>query len=147
MAVTAGAATFGRSFDWVSRTVRDGKLPTGVFGASTTTGVIDLAAWGDDHGRAITPDDSFALFPVSKPIIGLLVMQAVETGQLSLDTSLSALMPEREERLGTTIRLHHLLSHTAGLSVPPLDASSNLHDLLLSSTKQFAAGAMAHYSN
>ncbi len=60
-------------------------------------------------------DTRFRIADVTKPFTALLIMQLVEEGKLSLDTTLSALLPFYREDTGSRITVRHLLSHSSGI--------------------------------
>lgn len=84
------------------------------------------------HGaRAMGPDSLFRLHSQSKPITGIATMLLVEEGRLGLDQPLSDILPEfaamqvvvdgdveRTRPAMQPITIRHLLTHTAGLSLP-----------------------------
>jgi CubicO group peptidase (beta-lactamase class C family) len=75
-----------------------------------------------ESGRAIGVDTLFRLSSLSKPICTAAVMVLVERGVLALDEPVTTWLPGFRPRLATgeqpTITLHHLLTHTSGLSYP-----------------------------
>ncbi|GAA1975595.1 serine hydrolase domain-containing protein [Amycolatopsis minnesotensis] len=64
-------------------------------------------------GSAVTDRTAFPLGSLTKPFTATLVMTLVEDGDVDLDTSLVAYLPELADDAGVTPRL--LLSHLAGL--------------------------------
>jgi len=129
------------SFDWVQRQVHDGILPTAVLGIATSKGISDVAAYGSSGSRVATTDDAYPLFSISKPLVGLTALRAVERGLLPLNAPLVGALPEFHN---PAVTLTHLLSHTAGLSEPAMDTGTRraLHD----TQQDFAAGSMSRYS-
>ena len=85
----------------VCAVVKNGKV---VF--HNADGYADLEA-----RRPMTPDTVFQVMSMTKPIVGVAVMQCAEAGLLNLDDPVSKYLP----RLGT-MTLRHLLTHTSGLS-------------------------------
>jgi CubicO group peptidase (beta-lactamase class C family) len=75
-----------------------------------------------ESSRAMEIDTLFRLSSLSKPICTAAVMVLVEHGVLALDEPVTTWLPDFRPRLATgeqpTITLHHLLTHTAGLSYP-----------------------------
>lgn len=83
-----------------------------------------------ENGRPVTPDTLWRIYSMTKPLTGLLAMQMVASGRLSLDQPIAEVLPEfntvqvlinPEKSLDarpakTPIRLRHLLTHTAGLA-------------------------------
>jgi CubicO group peptidase (beta-lactamase class C family) len=132
---------FDEARAWVRNAVDAGPLPAAVFGVATSEGVQLVEAFGDT-----APDRFFALFSVTKPLVGLAVMRAVERGELTLDASLSdALASDNPAFEG--VRLEHLLSHTAGLLDCPIDSRRPLREQLTATGRQFEPGTMKNYSN
>lgn len=73
-----------------------------------------------EAGRAMQPDTIFRFASLTKPIVTAAVMRLVEQGQLDLTDPITRYLPDFRPQLsdGSTpvITLHHLLTHTAGLS-------------------------------
>ena len=65
--------------------------------------------------REITVQDPFRIASITKAITAILVMQLVEEGRMSIDTSITELLPELEVPNGESITVHHLLLHSTGL--------------------------------
>jgi len=129
------------SFDWAARQVSDGILPTAVLGIATSRGISDVAAFGSSGSRVATTDDAYPLFSISKPLVGLTALRAVERGLLTLDAKLVEALPEFHN---PAVTLTHLLSHTSGISEPAMAAGTRR--ALLDSQQDFAAGSMSRYS-
>lgn len=80
-------------------------------------------------GEPVAPDTIFRIYSMSKPVVGLAAMCAVEDGKLELDQPISDILPafasmqvlvgddlSRTRPAAGPIRVRHLLTHTAGLS-------------------------------
>ena len=138
------------AFDWASRQVDSGILPTAVIGTATSKGIVDVAAFGSSDGRVAAVSDPYPLFSITKPIVALTALRAVETGLLALDAPLAAALPGFRH---PGVTLTHLLSHTSGLTEPPLDlgsgvgAAATVREALLGSGLDFAPGTMSRYSS
>jgi CubicO group peptidase (beta-lactamase class C family) len=137
---------------WVRRQVEEGPLPSAVFGVATSAGPQLVEAFTGRDARTAHVDDHYALFSVSKPLSGIAIAQSVESGELSLRASLASVFPSsfpssdaQPWRAG--VRLEHLLSHTAGLSEPPLDSPRALDEQLDLARPDFLPGTMTRYSN
>ncbi len=94
------------------------------------------AGWAraDDHARTLGPSDRpFPLASVTKPLVSLAVLVAVEEGSLALDQPLGP--PEST--------LAHILSHSSGLA-PESDGRNFLPD---GSTPMTKVGHRRMYSN
>src|SRR5262249_27454865 len=57
----------------------------------------------------------FSLFSTTKAFTGVLVLRAIERGQLALTTSISDVIPEFSGRGREAITIYHLLTHSSGL--------------------------------
>jgi CubicO group peptidase (beta-lactamase class C family) len=62
-----------------------------------------------------TPDTKFRLGSITKQFTAAVVMQLVEEGRLSLETTLSSAVPYYRKDTGARITVHHLLNHTSGI--------------------------------
>jgi CubicO group peptidase (beta-lactamase class C family) len=63
--------------------------------------------------EAVTPDTLFRIGSTTKPLTAIGLLRLIELGEVDLDESVSAYVPEFP--LGDDITVRHLLSHTAGL--------------------------------
>ncbi|GAB3604989.1 serine hydrolase domain-containing protein [Conyzicola nivalis] len=131
------------SFDWAQRQVRDGILPTAVLGIATSKGISDVAAFGSSGSRVATTGDAYALFSITKPLVGLTALRAVERGLLALDAPLVGAIPGFTS---PAVTLTHLLSHTSGVSEPQLDVAEGTRRALVESEQDFTPGTMTRYS-
>jgi len=81
----------------------------------TAQGMADREA-----GRAMTLDAIFRLSSLTKPIVATAILALVDAGKLRLDDPATQHLPAFRPRLpdGSTpeITIHHLLTHTSGLS-------------------------------
>ncbi|MET0955759.1 MAG: serine hydrolase domain-containing protein [Cryobacterium sp.] len=139
-------AGFGHAFDWVVRQVDSGILPSAVFGVADATGVLALDAFGASGARTATVADHYPLFSITKPLVSLTALRAVERGLLTSMTPLSTAMPDFGVGRTDTVRLWHLLSHTSGINEPPLHTPQGLEASILGAGADFAAGTMSRYS-
>ena len=62
------------------------------------------------------PDTKFRLGSITKQFTSTLVLQLVEEGKLSLEGKLSDYLPYYREDTGKKVTIHHLLTHTSGIS-------------------------------
>lgn len=90
-------------------------LRQGVICYSRNAGLADREA-----GRPLQMDAIFRLASLTKPIVTAATMSLIEQGKLQLDDPVDRYLPDFRPRLsdGSTprITIHHLLTHTAGLS-------------------------------
>jgi len=118
-------------------------------------------------------DDLFRIYSMTKPVTAVAIMQLYEQGKFSLNDPVSKFLPELEdlkvlnedgelEPISTTMRMHHLLTHTAGFSYgfsndkvdvqyshPDLFLSENLDDFVNRVAKlplKFQPGTRYNYS-
>ncbi|MDN3309854.1 serine hydrolase domain-containing protein [Microbacterium oryzae] len=140
-------SAYAAAFDWARRHVDDGRLPTAVLGVATAHGIVALDAFGATDGRAARIEDRYRLFSITKTLAGLAAARAVERGQLGILTPLSVAVPEISDVRDDVVRLDHLVSHTAGIAEPPLDAPQGLPAALREGGRDFAAGSASRYSS
>ncbi len=79
--------------------------------------VIYAAAFGEankDHGVANILETRFNIGSIGKTLTGTAIMQLVEAGKVELEAPVTRYLPEFP--YGDGITIHHLLSHTSGLS-------------------------------
>jgi CubicO group peptidase (beta-lactamase class C family) len=69
----------------------------------------------DPHGAPVEPDTVFLVASVTKPVTATAAMMLVERGKLSLDDTVSSIVPEFGARGKAGVRVRHLLTHTSGL--------------------------------
>jgi D-alanyl-D-alanine carboxypeptidase len=81
-----------------------------------TRGSADVAA-----ERRITPDETFPIASVTKPMVATLVMRLVEQGRIALDDDVRDLLPQLSS-LDRPVTVEHLLSHRSGLTADPRPA-------------------------
>ena len=139
--------SFSGALDWAREQVRSGTLPSVVVGASSGGGAQMLESFGSSAERQVRPDDYFELYSVSKPLVGLAAMRAVEAGGLSLAHPLGSALSGASRDHGDTVRLEHLLSHTSGIKDIALDDPTELRQALRSAILEFTPGTMTSYSN
>jgi CubicO group peptidase (beta-lactamase class C family) len=65
--------------------------------------------------RPVKKDSVFSLFSATKSLTVVLVLRAIERGQLALTTPISHLVPEFSGRGREAITIYHLLTHSSGL--------------------------------
>lgn len=133
-------SSFTAAFDWARRHVGDERLPSAVVGIADARGILAL----DAIGAAV--DDRYALFSITKPLLGISAARAIQRGELTLQTPLTRAVPDFGAGRDDVVRLSHLVSHTSGISEPPLDTAIPLRTELLTRGRDFAAGTVSRYS-
>lgn len=68
-----------------------------------------------DVPQGLAPDAVFNLLSVTKAFTNVLVLRAIEIGQLSLTTKVSSVIPEFVGKPREDITIYHLLTHMSGL--------------------------------
>lgn len=99
---------------------------------------LDIALGYADRakGRDLQTDDIFKLFSLTKAFTNVLVLQAIDRGDLALTTPVVEILPEfwgtdlfRSSRKNR-VNIGHLLTHRSGLPVTPTPVSyEEVHDL------------------
>lgn len=128
------------AFDWARRQVQQERLPSAVLGVATAEGTIALDGFG------ARTDAVYPLFSITKALVGVTAARAVERGLLTLETPLTVAVPAFGADRDDVVRLRHLVSHTSGISEPPLDTPLPLRTELLARGRDFAAGTASRYS-
>jgi CubicO group peptidase (beta-lactamase class C family) len=104
--------------------------------------VIDDYAidWADGYGRLVatrddkvTPETLFQAASISKPVAAAGVLALVQEGKLDLDAKVNDLLkswqiPDNATTKQHPIKLRHLLSHTAGLTVHGFDGYAQYNE-------------------
>ncbi len=136
----------GHAVDWAKAQVASERLPTAVLGIATAGGVQELVAFGASGQRAAGVDDHFPLFSVTKPIVAMTALRAVERGRLALTDPLSDAVPGFGANRRDVVELRHLLSHTSGIGDPDIACPAGLRADLLGTGAEFGAGQAVRYS-
>ncbi len=66
----------------------------------------------------VTPDSLFQIGSITKPWTGTMIMQLIDEGRLSLDTTLAEALPGSRicaSDIGGQVTVRHLLNHTSGI--------------------------------
>jgi CubicO group peptidase (beta-lactamase class C family) len=127
---------------WVQNHVDGGRLSSAVLAWTDVTGPEEITAFGP-----VGEDARFALYSVTKPLVALAAVRAIERGELSLRARLADAVPGFGAAHSGEVTLEHLLSHTAGLIEPRLDDPRALRALLRSAPQQFEPGRATRYSS
>lgn len=94
------------------------RITGAVLAASDGNGNVALSAEGQrNDGRALATDDRFLLTSVTKFITAVQIMRLVDRGCLDLREPVVGLIPEFDGPGKAGVLVHHLLSHTSGLSL------------------------------
>jgi len=128
------ARRLGRLDAVLHRYVDEGRLP-GVQTAVSRHGVVvhrDCYGYADvERGVAVAPDTLYRIYSMTKPIVSVALMMLYEEGRLLLEDPVARWIPElaemevwdggsadepRTRPAGTPLRVHHLLTHTSGLT-------------------------------
>jgi len=133
-----------RITDWASGYVERGNLPCTVTVVSRGGDVVYADAQGvadTDTGEQITFDHRFRIFSMTKPLTAVAAMMLVEEAKLRLDDKVLRYIPafaktpvlsardaslNDTESLKTPITIHHLLTHTSGLTYGFFDPETPL---------------------
>jgi CubicO group peptidase (beta-lactamase class C family) len=128
------AGRLTRIDDWMRRYVDAGKYPF----AATLVARKGQVAWTGHYGLsdvaagvAYTPESLVRIYSMTKPVTAVALMMLYEQGLFHLDDPVSAFIPsfadvqvlvpgaerlDQTEPLATPPTVHHLLTHTAGLT-------------------------------
>lgn len=137
----------------VERAIANERLVGAVIRIALDGDVVAGGAFGLADREARRPMQEDAIFRFSsltKPIVTAAALAAIERGRIGLDDAVTRWLPEFRPRTSdgaeATIRVRHLLTHTAGLNYgffPPADNAYNragvgdgLRDVGLSMTEQ-----------
>lgn len=108
-----------------SRSMDEGRLVGAVLLVAEHGDVVYERAVGLADREACQPmalDTIFRLASLTKPMVTAAVLALVEHGYLALDQAVTTWLPEFRPRLASgaqpQMTIHHLLTHTAGLSYP-----------------------------
>ncbi|MBC8161355.1 MAG: beta-lactamase family protein [Roseiflexaceae bacterium] len=104
-----------KAFDLTAHHVQTGRVATAVLAVASATDVLQSAAYAAPDGMTIDGDSIFLLASLSKPILGLAVMQLVEAGVLDLSQPVRHYLPEFDTPDKAAITAWHLLTHTSGI--------------------------------
>lgn len=136
-----------------TRYAADERVPGLACAVTDAAGILDQAVVGVADlasGGGIGPDTLFEIGSIGKAFTAIVVLQLADEGRLSLDDPVVRHLPWfRVPRTGARIMLHHLLSHTAGITTGidgTPEAAFQVHALRRLSPGS-APGRHFHYSN
>ncbi len=140
---------FTAAREWTRRHVDAGRLPVAVLGIADASGVLHLEAFGVDGDRTAHPDDRFALYSISKALVSLTAMRAVERGLLTIDTRVHDALPAFAH---PAVTLRHLVSHTSGiadvvLGQRPHGGATTLREAFERAPLEYVTGTARRYAN
>jgi CubicO group peptidase (beta-lactamase class C family) len=99
-------------------------------------------------------DTKFRIYSMSKQFTALLIMQLVEAGKIDLHQAISEYLPYYRKDVGSKVTVHHLLTHTHGISegydrLPPFLVTEPTQQLVIkyfSNDLDFQPGSNFRYS-
>ena len=151
--MSTSAAARARLDDLVARRMQADATPALALAVTDRGRLLHQAAYGHADLAArlpATPDHRFEIGSIGKTFTSVLVMQLAESGHLDLDAPVTRYLPWFALRSAfAPITLHHLLTHTAGISAG-MDASPDARAQVWALRDAEAAsppGARFHYSN
>ncbi|WP_420405213.1 serine hydrolase domain-containing protein [Nisaea sp.] len=125
------AARLSRISDWMAHYVDGGKLPFAETLIARRGEIVFHEVTGDrdvENGLKAEPSGIHRIYSMTKPIVSAAIMQLLEAGKLQLDDPVAKHIPELanlkvlgEDGESTSVArtqptLHHLLTHTSGLT-------------------------------
>ena len=66
----------------------------------------------------VTFETKFPIYSITKQFTSLIILQLAEEGKISLEGKLSEYLPYYRKDTGNKVTIHHLLSHTHGITPP-----------------------------
>ncbi|WP_433273518.1 serine hydrolase domain-containing protein [Pseudonocardia xinjiangensis] len=114
-----------------------------------TRGFLGTSRWG---GPAVGEHSLWDLASVTKPVVGLVVMALVESGDLSLEQTLGGLLPGYATGDKADLTVAQLMTHTSGLpGATPLWRTHSTRSALLAAIRDTplpaAPGTRVEYSS
>ncbi|WP_054958534.1 serine hydrolase domain-containing protein [Paenibacillus dakarensis] len=114
--MSGNSISFERIFQTVQQYVQDKKWPSAVFGVTNKDRILDVRSFGPDpNGKSVDSSTIYPVFSITKPMIGLCIMQLWEQGLVHPGQLITDIIPEFHEHGKDKLRLWHLLTHTSGL--------------------------------
>lgn len=106
---------------FVTEQMKNLKIPGVAIGIVKGDQTLYLQGYGiaDENGRAVTPETSFLIASLSKPITAAGIMQLVEEEKLELDAPVQNYLTwfqVADRDFSSQITIRHLLNHTSGFS-------------------------------
>ncbi len=69
-----------------------------------------------NHQKPLRPHDQFVIGSISKQITAVILLREYDAGHVSLSTPIHAYLPELTQSWADTVTIHHLLTHTHGIT-------------------------------
>lgn len=114
--VSEQSISFERIFQTVQQNVQNNKWPSAVFGVTDKDHCLDIRSFGSyPNGESVDSTSIYPIFSITKPMIGLCIMQLWEQGLLHPEQLIKDIIPEFHQHGKDKLRLWHLLTHTSGL--------------------------------
>ncbi|MCX6017656.1 MAG: serine hydrolase [Chloroflexi bacterium] len=134
--------------EYVRSLVASRKLPSAVFGVADQNRVLELAAFGArPNGEPVQTTDPYLLWSVTKPIVGLAMMQLWERGLIHPGQEVRQHLPWFGKGRVDKVLLWHICTHTAGISEESAMPKTDKAAYLAGARVDFPAGAYKQYSN
>jgi CubicO group peptidase (beta-lactamase class C family) len=138
---------------YVEAQMRELRIPGLALGITHGDQVVHLQGFGraDPTGRVVTPQTSFMIGSLTKPITALAMMQLVEQGKLDLDAPVQRYLPwfrVADADASARITVRHLMSHTSGLAEDAdawLETTSDTSNLTLEQVVRALNTAKIHH--
>lgn len=159
-AATADGPTLDERIDGLLGLLESQGMASGVVLLARHGEIVLERAFGRanlEHDVPNGPKTRFPVASVTKQFTAILTLQLVEDGLFQLDTPIGRHLPELPPELGERITVHHLLSHTSGITrdlmeysdKSPRDSHTDeeLMALVARSPLDFEPGSQARYSN
>lgn len=108
-------AALDQAFAVARRHVEEGAAPFTILAVATSAGLIRAEAVPGPLAARVTTEAVCLLASITKPIVGLGVMQLVADGRLRLADEIERHIPEFGRPGKATVTAWHLLSHTSAL--------------------------------
>jgi len=107
---------FENMFKLIERMTGPEKMPSVVFGVTDKNGTIGVRAFGaHPDGSEVKADGIYAVYSVTKAIVGLAVLQLWEQGKILLDDPVKRYIPEFAGYMKEKMTVWHLMTHTSGI--------------------------------
>jgi len=88
-----------------------------------------------------TIDTKFRIASISKPFTALLVLQLAESGKINLNGTITDYIPDYKGKLGDSITIHQLLTHTSGILTSLAPAEENVQERLYHNLREMISFA------